>query len=118
MSCLFSKEQNLAKRLFPKAKQIQVPAYSELPARKGWHAALWTLEQSAVWASGHPGYSAVRPKDMGAVVVFAYMMPKRAEQMNQYINHWLDMRKADGFLARKREYWIDGAIEGGMRRRD
>lgn len=106
--------RTLGDRLFPGARKITVPSYSVLPARTGWDGALWTLEQSAVWASGHPGYSAVRPKHMGAVVVFAYMMPKRAEQFHQYINHWIDMRKADGFLARQRAYWIDGAINGGV----
>ena len=109
--------RTLAKRLFPKAKQIQVPAYSELPARKGWHAALWTLEQAGVWASGHPGYSAIRPKDMGAVMVFAYLMPKNSEQLRQFINNWLAMRKADGFLSRQRAHWIDGSIAGGVRQR-
>lgn len=109
--------RTLAKRLFPQAKQVIVPEYRLLPASKGWSAALWTLEQAGAWASGHPGYSAVRPKDMGAVMVFAYLMPKNSDQMNQFINHWLAMRKADGFLAEQRAHWIEGSIAGGMRQR-
>ena len=107
----------LGQRLFPQAKKIVVPEYNQLPHCKGWDAALWTLEQAAVWASGHPGYCALRPKHLGAVVVFAYMTPKNSPQMLQFVNHWLDMRKADGFLAKQGAYWIEGSIAGGVRRR-
>ncbi|MCB2226283.1 MAG: cation:dicarboxylase symporter family transporter [Desulfarculaceae bacterium] len=105
--------RTLGQRLFPWAKQILVPGYDQLPKTKDWDAALWTLEQGGVWASSHPGYSAVRPKDLGAVIVFAYLMPKDSSQMRELVNHWLQMRRADGFLAQQRAYWIEGAVAGG-----
>ncbi|MCF8031778.1 MAG: cation:dicarboxylase symporter family transporter [Desulfarculaceae bacterium] len=103
----------LAQRLFPWAKQVLMPGYDQLPKTKCWDAALWTLEQGGVWASSHPGYTAVRPKELGAVVVFAYLMPRNSVQMRQLVNHWLEMRRADGFLAQQRAYWIEGAVAGG-----
>ena len=109
--------RNLGTSLFPQAKQIVVPDYGQLPTAKGWSAALWTLEQAGVWASGHPGYTAVRPKHMGAVMVFAYLMHKNSGQLRQFVNHWLDMRQADGFLATQRSYWIEGSVAGGVRDR-
>ncbi|MCF8041171.1 MAG: cation:dicarboxylase symporter family transporter [Desulfarculaceae bacterium] len=109
--------RGLAKRLFPQAKQLVVPDYGQLTASKGWDVALWTLEQAGVWASGHPGYTAVRPKHMGAVMIFAYLMHKNSDRMRQLVDHWLDMRQADGFLAKQRAYWIEGAVAGGVRDR-
>jgi len=109
--------RGLAKRLFPQARQVTVADYDRLPVTKGWDAALWTMEQAGVWASGHPGYTAVRPKHMGAVMIFAYMMHKDSDRMRQFVDHWLAMRRADGFLARQRAYWIEGAVAGGVRDR-
>ena len=105
--------RTLASRTFPWAQQVLMPGYDQLDETKCWDAALWTLEQGGVWASSHPGYTAVRPKDLGAVAVFAYLMPKDSVQMRQLVNHWLQMRRADGFLAQQRGYWIEG--RGGRR---
>jgi proton glutamate symport protein len=101
--------RRLAERLFPKAKKHLINRYDDLPGKKGWDAALWSFEQGGIWASGHPGYSAVKPAGMGAVMVMAYLMPRRAAQLQQYINHWLSLREADGFLAEQKKYWIGGA---------
>ncbi len=106
--------RTLAHRLIPWARQVPMPCYDQLSKTKCWDAALWTLVQGGVWASSHPGYTAVRPKGLGAVIVFAYLMPKHSDQMVRFVNHWLDMRKADGFLARQRAFWIQGAIAGGL----
>jgi proton glutamate symport protein len=100
--------RHLAGRLFPQANKRLVKRYDELPGLKGWDAALWTFEQGGIWASGHPGYTAIKPVDMGAVMVMAYLMPRRAPQLQQFINHWLGLRKADGFLSRQSKYWIGG----------
>ncbi len=102
----------LAHRLFPKNKRILLPSYELLPETKHWSAALSTLEECRVWAAAHPGYSAVRPRQMGAVMLFAYMMHKESGDMRKFVNHWLAMRNADGFLERQRAYWIERAIPG------
>ena len=107
----------LATRLFPKAKLEPVTSYEALPDLEGWDAALWTLEQAGVWASGHPGYSAVRPKNMSAVAIIAFLLPKNSEHTVRFLNHWLAMRKADGFMARQREYWMERSVVGGMQYR-
>ena len=102
----------LADRLFPDKKRITVPSYDVLPHTKGWSAALWTLEECRVWAAGHPGYSALRPKNMGSMILYAYVMHKGSANMVQFVNHWLTMRKVDGFVAKQRAYWIEGAATG------
>lgn len=107
----------LAHRLFPGIRLVTVPSYNVLPQTPGWDAALWTMEKSQVWASSHPGYTAVRPKDMGAVIIYSFMMHKGSDDMLRFVNHWLAMRKADGFLDRQRFYWVDRAVPGGAVRR-
>lgn len=99
----------LAKRLFPDAKQMALPSigYDALPTAKGWDAALWTYGESCIWVAANPGYAAVKPKNMGAVMVIAYYLPKQSFDMLQFINSWMALRKADGFLAKQQGYWMD-----------
>ena len=99
---------DLARRLFPEARQQVVGSlgYDDLPSATGWSAALWTFGEASIWAMAHPGYTAVKPKDMGAVMLVSYYLAKDSAQMQQMLNGWLNLRKADGFLARQREYWM------------
>lgn len=108
--------RQLAARLFPNARQVLIKRYNDLIDMKGWDAAIWSYEEGGIWASGHPGYSVVKPDDMGAVMVIAFMMPKPAPQLQQFVNHWLDLRKIDGFVARQADYWIDSITSPGAKR--
>ncbi|MBM4082664.1 MAG: hypothetical protein FJ278_23360 [Planctomycetes bacterium] len=40
--------------------------------------------------------------------VFGYLMPPNSSDLCQFVNHWLDMRRADGFLQALHDYWILG----------
>lgn len=99
----------LAKRLFPQAKQIGLPCigYDALPKTEGWDAALWTYLESCIWVAANPGYTAVKPKNMGAVMVIAYYLPGKSFDMVQFVNSWMALRKADGFMDKQRIYWME-----------
>jgi hypothetical protein len=34
-------------------------------------------------------------------------MAPDAEEFAEFVNYWLDLKKADGFEQRQRDYWID-----------
>ena len=48
------------------------------------------------------------PKDFGSPFLFTYLMPPRSGEMTDFVNYWLELRKADGFQARELDYWILG----------
>jgi proton glutamate symport protein len=95
------------KRTFPNAEIIVVPNYSKVPDFSAVDAALWTLVQAKALAASNPGLIAVAPSDAGNPYLFAYIMPPGAEEFAKFVNYWLDLKKADGFEQRQREYWID-----------
>lgn len=104
--------QSLARRLFPKAKLRPIYNFDELLADNAWDAALWTFVNASNWTAMHPGYTAIKPKDMGAVLVIAYLFPKNSAQIVQFVNHWMDLRKATGFLGRQRARWFRDTSAG------
>ena len=39
--------------------------------------------------------------------LLAYLMPPGADEFENFVNYWLDLKRADGFEKRQRAYWID-----------
>jgi proton glutamate symport protein len=97
------------KRTFPNAEIVTTPQYSSrtLPDFGTMDAALWTLVQAKALAASNPDLIALAPSDAGNPYLFAYTMPPEAEEFAQFVNYWLELKKADGFERRQREYWID-----------
>ena len=105
-------------RLFPGAAVTTVPSYRELPAiMDRIDGAVWTLEQAGAWAAAHPGFTAVAPADTGGPMLFAYLLPPRADTLRQYLDQWLELKVGDGFKAAQHAYWIDGKPRAGRRPR-
>jgi hypothetical protein len=71
-------------------------------------AAMWTFTQSSKFAELHPGFTAVRPKGMGGVMICAYLTPPDSPVFLEYLNHFLEMKKIDGFTRAQIDYWIKG----------
>jgi Na+/H+-dicarboxylate symporter/ABC-type amino acid transport substrate-binding protein len=98
----------LIRRILPDAEVVVVADYSALPDFSKIDAAIWTLEQAATLARSHPGITAVVPRDFGSPFLFTYLMPPNSEELADFVNYWLDLRKADGFQTRESDYWIHG----------
>jgi proton glutamate symport protein len=98
----------MARTLFPQAKVVIVPHYDVLLRDDSIDAALWTLEQARAWAAANPGFSAVLPSDFGAPLLIAYLMPPNSTELANFINQWLDLKRANGFEQQMREYWLEG----------
>jgi hypothetical protein len=97
----------LSQHLFPKARIVPLETYDEFPDHPELDAVIWSLEQARAWASGHPGFSAVRPTGMGAPFVFSYLMPPGAVTLTWYLNMWLSLQASSGFRAEQLDYWIE-----------
>jgi proton glutamate symport protein len=95
------------KRTFPNAEIVVVPGYGQLPDFSRIDAAIWTLVQAESLAAAHPALMAVVPKDVGNPYLLAYLMPPGADEFENFVSYWLDLKRADGFEKRQRAYWID-----------
>jgi proton glutamate symport protein len=98
----------LSRHLFPKARIVPLETYDAISAHPELDAAIWSLEQAEVWASGHPGFSAVEASGMGAPLLFAYFLQPGATTLTQYLNVWLSLQESNGFRAAQLAYWIEG----------
>jgi len=95
------------KRTFPNAEIVVVPDYWQLPDFSKIYAAIWTLVQAESLAAAHPGLIAVAPSDVGNPYLLAYLMPPGAEEFENFVSYWLNLKRTDGFEARQRAYWIE-----------
>jgi hypothetical protein len=98
----------LSQHLFPKARIVPLATYDSLPEHPELDAAIWSLDQAKVWASGHPGFSAVDASGMGAPLLFAYFLQPGAAPLTRYLNIWLALQESGGFRADQLAYWIEG----------
>ena len=99
-------------RTFPNAEIVIVPGYQQVPDFSRIDAAIWTLVQAESLAAAHPSLIAVVPKDAGNPYLLAYLMPPDAEEFENFVNYWLDLKRADGFEKRQHAYWIDRVPPG------
>ncbi|HEY5813408.1 MAG TPA: cation:dicarboxylase symporter family transporter [Terrimicrobiaceae bacterium] len=95
------------KRAFPNAEIVVVPDYWQIPDFSVIDAAIWTLVQAESLAAAHPSLIAVVPKDVGNPYLLAYLMPPRADEFEDFVSYWLNLKRTDGFEARQRAYWIN-----------
>jgi proton glutamate symport protein len=107
----------LARHLFPKARIAILDSYEDLSRHPEIDAALWSLDQARAWASAHPGFTAVRPADMGAPLIFAYLLPPDAMGLTHFVDLWLSLKASDGFREAQIDYWIKGEPRASQRPR-
>jgi proton glutamate symport protein len=92
------------KRTCPNAEIVVVASYEQLPDFSRIDAAIWTLVQAESLAAAHPSLIAVAPKDVGNPYLLAYLMPPGADEFENFVSYWLDLKRTDGFEKRQRAY--------------
>lgn len=102
---------DLAHRLLPNVKVIVLPDYSVLPQHPEVGAAIWTLEQAKAWAAPRADYTAVVPRSLGGQFLIAYLMPKQADQLREFLDYWFRLQRVSGFRQRMVDQWIEGKPE-------
>jgi proton glutamate symport protein len=55
--------------------------------------------------------------DMGAPILFAYLLPPDANSFRQYLDQWLQLQTSDGFRDAQLDYWINGKLRAERRTR-
>jgi hypothetical protein len=96
---------------------VIVSGYQQVPDFSKIDAAIWTLVQAESLAAAHPSLIAVVPKDAGNPYLLAYLMPPGAEEFANFVNYWLNLKRADGFEKRQHAYWIDRIPPGNRQPR-
>ncbi len=109
--------KHLADRFFPEAQFETVADYGISLKDINFDAAVWTLEQARAWALANVGYTAVVPKDAGAPLSLAFLMPPNSPVFLRYVHDWLDLQRVEGFQAAQKSYWLEGKPRSNNRPR-
>jgi Na+/H+-dicarboxylate symporter/ABC-type amino acid transport substrate-binding protein len=107
----------VTKSIFPGRKFTIVADPEEFARRQDLDLMVLTFTMASAFARSHPGVTAVVPKDFGSPVTMAYLMPPGSDQLQRYVDAWLDLKRADGFTARQERHWIDGIAPASNSRR-
>ena len=95
------------KEFVPSTELVLVRNYLPLPDFRIIDGAFWSLVQCEAMAASHPGILAVAPTDLGAPVLFTYVMRKDASELRRYLNYWLELQQIDGFQKEQKAYWLE-----------
>jgi Na+/H+-dicarboxylate symporter/ABC-type amino acid transport substrate-binding protein len=98
----------MAKRLFPKEPLRIVGSYGVLSMDTHFDAAVWTLEQAKAWAEAHDGYSVAVPKNAGAPLSIAFLMPPNSIVFRRFVDDWLALQGSNGFQSAINAHWLEG----------
>lgn len=102
----------MARDLFPSARVVPMKDYEEIKKHPEVDAAFWTFTELSRFAASHPGFTAVKPRNMGAFMAYAYLTPPDSPVFLRLLDQWLEMEQTDGFMAKQAAYWIEQKAVG------
>ena len=71
-------------------------------------ALLTSAEVGSAWTLVHPQYSVVTPFQRHIKIPLVYLVALGEEQSEDYLKHWIELKKQDGTIQELYDYWILG----------
>ncbi len=98
------------KRYLPNAefKIVESPRQFFKAEEGEYDALFFTAEAGSGWTLVYPSYSVAIPKPDVVSVPLAYAMPRGADDLADYVDTWITLKRANGGIDRAYRYWILG----------
>jgi ABC-type amino acid transport substrate-binding protein len=95
---------------FPQVKLIELQSMRDFFEQKGdeLDALLTSAEAGAAWTLLYPEYEVVVPLGATETVPVGYAMAYGDDQLNAFMNRWIELKKRDKTIERLYNYWILG----------
>jgi Na+/H+-dicarboxylate symporter len=95
---------------FPQVKLIELQSMRDFFEQKGdeLDALLTSAEAGAAWTLLYPEYEVVVPQGATETVPVGYAMAYGDDQLNAFMNRWIELKKRDKTIERLYNYWILG----------
>jgi hypothetical protein len=98
-----------ARYFFPDHPLIPLKHYESFQEQEG---ILLCQEQEAIfWILHHPNYQIVYPNPSLGMDTLAYAIQPGADRFLNYLEHWLELKKSEGFTEQQYCFWILGKTE-------
>jgi Na+/H+-dicarboxylate symporter len=75
-------------------------------------ALVFGAEAGSAWTLVYPGYAVVVPMPNPIAIPLAYPMPRGQGEMVDFVNTWIELKKADNTIEDLYEHWILGKAAG------
>ncbi len=100
----------MLKEVLPNVELVELPSAEAFftEPRPAADALLLSAEEGAAYAFRHPDYHVVLPAQQRIKIPAAYALPNDEAAWKDFVDHWIDLKTADGTVARKYEYWMQG----------
>jgi Na+/H+-dicarboxylate symporter/ABC-type amino acid transport substrate-binding protein len=106
----FPNYQSMVEQFVPQAHLHPLPSprkFFTANARE-LDALLFLAEPGSAWTLIYPAYTVVVPLPKPIKIPLVYPMPKGEEELVEYVNAWLELKKKDGTLEAVFDHWIVG----------
>ncbi len=100
---------DMIKKYLPNAKILQISQREDFFTQNtDCNALMTTAEEGAAWALIYPEYGVVVPTPLLLRINAAYPVRKGDFGFVNFMNHWLEMQKINGFIKTQYDYWLLG----------
>lgn len=98
-----------AEKLIRKAKIVPLRNIDDFFTESKADALVFTAEEAYAWRIINPGYAVVLfPERFNRKDLIAYAIANGEQDFINYLNNWLEMKKANGNIQRNYDYWVLG----------
>jgi Na+/H+-dicarboxylate symporter/ABC-type amino acid transport substrate-binding protein len=97
-------------RYLPQAELVVLNSMTEFFERRGEEldALVYSAEAGAAWTLLYPAYTVAIPQPDVLTAPLAYPLARGDQELVDFINLWIDLKKRDQTIARLYDYWILG----------
>ena len=103
--------EDTVKDLFPGKEIIYLDNYDQFEATEPTDALLWDETEAAAWMLCHRNFRIVFYDPPLGYDTLAYAIRNESPRFLQYMNQWLDLKRAEGFTEKQQDLWISGKTE-------
>lgn len=111
---------NRLRALLPDAELIELKTnaeYFESENQRGLDALLISAESGSAFTLMFPEYEVVVPQGQNVSLPLFYAIGPQDDQLRDFLEHWLNLRKQDGTMQEFYDHWILGKTRVAARRR-
>lgn len=93
---------------FPNLKVVILGSPREFFEKKSADVLLAPAEAGSAWTLLYPAYSVVVPTPTKVFQPLSYAVARDNVELEEFLDHWVRLKKADGTVDRLRDHWILG----------
>jgi ABC-type amino acid transport substrate-binding protein len=107
------------RELIPNVELVEIGSNRDYFERDGTRldGLLISAESGSAFTLMYPDFGVVVPSGAKVSLPLFYAVGQREEEMTDYLEHWIQLRKRDGTMQQMYDYWILGKRAGPAERR-